>query len=328
MSYFQLPEGVVKVEGWLSQQEASDTTKSSGKDRSLELLKRWILDHIEPELGVISTSNRFTVSESGAIGISCDEESPSLSVMYPDTDKVPVILSNDTIYYSATFVKLKGKEHLAAACDVDGCLHLWDIESRTYRKVFDPKLPRDKPLKKMNIFRIDDSTIGYGEGNPSLDGSRRVFILKTDTEEEWTLYETLILFTTDDIQDICHTEMADGTPCLLLCITGDKCIMAVEMEEGKTRWEVGTEQMGKKFKPWSICTDQNDCAYVADFGQKKIHLLSASDGTVIKTFDVGRYCGIYNIFAVRFYDQHLYVEHKYEVKREYAILKFKQIKAM
>ena len=209
-SYFQLPEGVVKVQGWLYQQDASDTTKSNGKDQSLELLKRWSLDHIEPVPRLISTSNRFTVSESGAIGINCDE-SPSLSVRYQDTDKVPVILSNDTIYHSATFVKSRGKEHLAAACDVDGCLHLWDIESRTYRKVFDPKLPMDKPLKEMNIFRIDDNTIGYGEGNPSLDGSRKVFILKTDTVGEWTLCETLILFTTDNIQDMCHTEMVDGT---------------------------------------------------------------------------------------------------------------------
>ena len=180
---------MIKVEGWLYQQDASDTTKSSGKDQTIELLKRWELDHIEAVPRVLSTSNRFAVSEMGAIGISCNKESPSLSVMYPDTDKVPVILSNDTIYHSAIFVKLKGEEHLAAACDVDGCLHLWDIESRTYRNVFDPKLPTNKPRKEMNICKIDDSTIGYGEGRPSLDGSRRVFILKTDTEEEWTLYE-------------------------------------------------------------------------------------------------------------------------------------------
>ena len=100
------------------------------------------------------------------------------------------------------------------------------------------------------------------------------------------------------------------------------------MEDGKTRWEVGTEQMGEKFEPWSICTDQSNCVYVADCEQDKVHLFSAVDGAVIKTFDVGRYCGIYNIIAVRFYDQHLYVEHKNENKREYVILKFKQIKAM
>ena len=87
--------------------------------------------------------------------------------------------------------------------------------------------------------------------------------------------------------------------------------------------------MGEKFEPWSICTNQNNCAYVADFGQDKIHLLSASDGTVIKRFDVGSNFGIINIFTVRFHDQHLYVEHKAVEGsvQKYAISKFKQINA-
>ena len=117
-------------------------------------------------------------------------------------------------------------------------------------------------------------------------------------------------------------EVEGDTPCLLLCILHDNRIMAVEMVGGKTRWEVGKQQMGKKFKPWSICTDQHDCAYVADFGQRKIHLLSASNGAVIKRFDPGN-VGIYNIFTVRFHDQHLYVEYKIHDSK-YAISKFKE----
>ena len=105
--------------------------------------------------------------------------------------------------------------------------------------------------------------------------------------------------------------------------------MAVEMVGGKTRWDAGKEQMGEKFKPWSICADQNDCAYVADFGQHKIHLLSTSDGTLIKELDVGSHYGFINIFCVRFQDQHLYVERKIvqeqEVKK-YAITEFKLIR--
>ena len=275
----------------------------------------------------VRIANRFSVSESGTIGISGHE---SLSVMYPDIDRAPVILSKGSkyLYLSAVFMKFRGKEHLAAGCWGDGCLHLWDIESKTYRQVFDPKLPKDKRFKGMIICKIDESTIAYGEVYPSLDESRSVFILKTDTEGEWTVSGTLKLFT-PDIWDMCHTEMADRTSCLLLCLPYDTSIMAVEMEEGKTRWKVGEEQMGEAFHPWSICSDQDNCAYVADFGQKKIHLFSASDGTVIKRFDLLNFYGIDNAFTVRFHDQHLYVEHKVtKYGTKYKILKFKQIKTM
>ena len=229
---------------------------------------------------MVNVTNRFTVSESGAIGTSCSE-SPSLSVMYPDTDKAPVILSKNMKYSSATFVKFRGKEHLAAACLDDGCLHLWDIESRTLKKVFDLKLPMNKLNKYMNICKINESTIAYGEEYASLEESRSVFILKTGIDQ-WTISATLELFTPSNIRDMCYTEVDGGTPCLLLCIPFAQKIMAVEMVEDKTRWEAGKQQMGTKFKPWSICTDGNDCAYVADFGEEKIHLLSASDGTLIK----------------------------------------------
>ena len=80
--------------------------------------------------------------------------------------------------------------------------------------------------------------------------------------------------------------------------------------------------MGKKFEPWSICTDDDNTVYVADFDQDKIHLLSASDGSVLKQFD-GKNIGIINIFTVRFHDQHLYVEHKIGGSK-YAIIKFKE----
>ena len=223
--------------------------------------------------------NRFSLSESGTIGISCFE-TPSLSVMYPDTDKPPAVLSDQMTYYSAAFVKVSGKEYLAASCREDGCLYLWDTE--TSKKVFDPNLPSEQRDKGMHIFKIGDNTIGYGEGIASPDGSRRVFILNTDTEE-FTLSSTLRLFTPSSILDICYTKVDGGTPCLILCLPYDHRIMAVEMIGGKTRWEVGQEQMGKKFKPYTICTDQNDCAYVADFGQERIQLLSTTDGHSTET---------------------------------------------
>ena len=203
----------------------------------------------------------------------------------------------------------------------DGCLYLWDIESNTSNKVFDPKLPENQNEKAMNIFRISENTIGYGEARySSLDRSRRVFILNTNSEQ-LTLTSTLRLFTPNTIFDMCYTEVDGGTPCLLLCVPGNH-VMSVEMIGGRTRWEVGKKQMGEQFKPRTICTNDNDTVYVADFGQGTIHLLSPSDGTVIKCFDLRNY-GIYNIFGVRIHDHHLYVEHVIlGSKSKYAISKF------
>ena len=326
---FQLLESDFKVEGWLSQQEEYDNTVLGARNKSLHPVRQWKLDHVQADPDRVKLTNRFTISESGAIGITC-KESPSLSVMYPDTDKPPVILSNDMIFRSAIFVKLRGKEQLAAAHMEDGCLHLWDIESKRYMKVFDPKLPKDQCFKGIKTCKIDENTIGYGEAVDSLDDSRSVFILKTDTTKEWTLCGTVKLMTPYEIHDICHKETLHSTPCLLLCVPSTQHILVVEMENGETRWEVGKEQIGEKFEPWSICTDQNDCVYIADWGQKNIHLLSATDRTLIKSFDVRSNHGINNIVAVRFHDQHLYVEWRIHSVKEQtcAITKLKQIKEM
>ena len=297
------------------------------KCKSLQLIKKWTLDHIQADPENVNVSNGFTVSESGTIGISCNEN-PPLSVMYSDTDESPIILSKDKIYRSATFVKIKGKEYLVAASDENRCLYLWDIESRTSRKVFDPKLPTDE-IQYMNIFQIDDTTIGYGEVYDSPYEGRRVFILKIDIDE-WTLSATLKLFIPGYIWDMCYIEVDGATPCVLLCVPYDNRVMAVEMISGKTRWEAGKEQMGEEFWPWSICTDEDNTVYVADFCQDKIHLLLATDGSVIKQIDVGGFYGINNIVCVGFHNQHLYIEWKLHTEKvkKYAILKFKQIKEM
>ena len=303
---------------WLSQQHDQ---LSGEQDQTLKLVTAWDLIHVKAKEGSVCLGNSFSISESGAIGISCDEN-PSLSVMYPNKDKVAGSLSHSRMYWSATFLKVFGKEYLAASCREDGCLYLWDIESKTSKKVFDPKLPKDQNDKGMNIFRINESTVGYSKGVASPDGSRRVFILKIDTEE-LTLSSTLRLFTPNTIFDMCYTETDGGSPCLLLCIPRDHRIMAVEMVGGKTRWQAGKEQMGENFYPWSICTDDDNTVYVADFNQNKIHLLSAEDGSVITSIDARHY-GMWNLVTVRIHDHHLYVEHYKDPACKYRISKFKR----
>ena len=121
--------------------------------------------------------NRFAVSDFGAIGITCSESS-SLSVRHPDSDRPPVVLSKDKLYHSATFLKISNREHLATSCSEDGCLYLWDIESKMSKKVFDPDLSQGRRFKYMNVFKIRDHTIGYTEVRTSSGGNKRVFILK------------------------------------------------------------------------------------------------------------------------------------------------------
>ena len=108
---------------WLSYQH--DVKSGDDVDGSLKLMETWNVDHVQViKDNKLNAANRFSISESGAIGISCTEN-PSLTVMFPGTDKSPTVLSNDKIFRSAIFLKIRGKEYLATACDEDGCLYFW-----------------------------------------------------------------------------------------------------------------------------------------------------------------------------------------------------------
>ena len=128
------------------------------------------------------------------------------------------------------------------------------------------------------------------------------------------------------IWDVFYTTMRDGKACLLLCVPYDYRIMAIVMDGGKTRWEVGKKQMGEIFNPWSICTDgtkDNHTIYVADHDQNLIHLLSEEDGSAITSIDLHRH-GILHPFTVRVHDEYLYVEHYKNPGDKNLITKFKK----
>ena len=82
------------MKGWISQQEESISTAFEGIKKSIQLVKTWFLDHVQPDAKYVYAWNRFTISESEAIGTSC-EEKPSLSVVFPHTDNPP-------LYYQRT----------------------------------------------------------------------------------------------------------------------------------------------------------------------------------------------------------------------------------
>ena len=114
------------MDHWLSQQHQERS--GNGDDEPLKLEETWKVDHVQiREDNKLYPINRFSISESGIVGISC-VENPSLSVMYPGIDKSATVLSND-LHGSVTFIKVSDKEYLAATTWDDGCLYLWDIES-------------------------------------------------------------------------------------------------------------------------------------------------------------------------------------------------------
>ena len=303
-----------KVKEWLSKQKGSGIL--SNQDEVLKHVESWHLDHIWNEKSIIHFDNRFTISESGAIGIS-SEEQPRLSIIYPDTQKPPLILTTNKSHRFATFIKSFDREYLATATIIDNGLHIWDINTKSSRKISNSLLP--VRTYASSIFVVDNKTVGYGEANPACDKSFKVSLVNTesDTEEQWPSSSLTLSTKSGRICDMCHIKMSDGTACLLLCFHKHRCVQAVEVIGGKIRWETGRHQMGF---PLSICTDENNTVYVSERNGFRFHVLSGEDGSVIRSINLWPY-GIYNLLCVRFQKEYLYMMHK-KFDGPYAISKF------
>ena len=305
-----------KVKEWLEKQDESSTP--SNQDGVLKLLETWPLDHVQIDKNEISLNNRFAISESGAIVISCEEQ-PHLSLIYPGTKKPPLILTTESHRF-ATFIKSADREFLVTLGSDDENLHLWDISKGTSTKKFDPKMHEGKFKGYPKIFVIDDKTMGYA-AEPSNKRFRVFFInMGEDRLETWSGSILIPTNMSGSRRDICFIKMRDGTPCLLLCSNHDRCVQAVQMIGGKIRWETGVQQMGKHCQLWSIYTDEINTVYVTDSFWGIIHILSGEDGTFIRSINLGPY-GIYNPLCVRVHDKYLYMMHGVYNKR-YEIAKF------
>ena len=236
------------------------------------------------------------------VAIASLRANPSLCVINLNKDKQGFGLAENKSYSSAIFIQKGDKLFVAAACLGENSIHLWDVDQSIYRAVY---FKRTFEPRSMNLFIIDDNTVGYGEAKPTSNSSR-VFILNTD-EEKWNLTGTLSFSTKSGyIRDMCHTKTPDGTRCLLLCCPHDSCVQAVEMIGGKTRWQCGKQQMGQMFKPWSICTDEEGAVFVIDVDRFQFHTLSPDDRSVLVSASLVQ-CGIMFPFCVRYSDGFIYV---------------------
>ena len=110
-----------RVMEWLKRQSESEAKDTGG----LTLLDKMKINHIQQGGGTSSLHTKFVISEaSESIGIASPQAKPTLSVMYPGTDKPPVVSPREDGYTSALFLTISDKEYLVAA-SVDQ-IHLWN----------------------------------------------------------------------------------------------------------------------------------------------------------------------------------------------------------
>ena len=272
---------------WLKQQPDVGAESQLGDTFVLTLLETVKVNHFD-RVGLLGLGTRFTVSElSGAIGIASVQDNPSLSIMYPGTDKSPLILSREDGYGSALFITISGQEYLAAA-SMDG-IHLWNLAKSKSRVVY-----KFKEEGFTHMCRIDEKTVVCVAEQISPDDFIHTYILKTDAEM-WSLSSTHLM-KVKNVCDMLYVKTTDGTPCLLQVSSKGDLVQSVELVGGKVRWQLGKEQIGEYFLPWSICTDDN-IVFVANFALKHLHLLSVDDGSVLTSVNL-RPFGIYILSAV------------------------------
>ena len=114
----------IKVMEWLEHEPDPSPDREAADTSALNLLDTTGANHIKGLNSSLYTE--FAVSQlSGSIAITSMTGDHSLSVMYPGTDKPPLILSRDGHYTSAMFVIISGKEYLAATATDN--IHLWNL---------------------------------------------------------------------------------------------------------------------------------------------------------------------------------------------------------
>ena len=268
-----------KVMEWLKRQPDLLTYSEMGDTSALNLIETIKVNHIEiDQIFGGGFFTKFTVSKSsGAIGIASRRDKPSLSIMYPGSDKPPLVLSRKDEYGSALFITISGQEYLAAASRDDICL--WNLENNSSNVVY-----KFNEQKDWHLCLIDETTVASVAQYTSSDGFNSIYILKTD-DDMWTLSSTHLVKMNASVVEMYCMKTTDGTPCLLLSFPVNKLIQCLELVGGKIRWQVDEEQTGEAFVPWSICTD-GSTVLAADAFQNRLHLMSVNDGSFLSSINL------------------------------------------
>ena len=311
----------LKVQDWLSQETAFQGLEFH-ENPSFQLEQTRTAHHIREEHFGDNFLNTIAVTDSGNVGIACRVSDPTLSVTFPEEDRLPQVLTSGKGYWSMVALKINGIEYIAASDRNVNGIRLWDLRRNTSRVVY--KLQSVQfPGKEMNLCVIAEGMVGYGEVEPSRDGLQRIYVLNTQGADEWNMGSMMLVHGTRNIIDMCHMKTKDGSTCLILCCPRDERVKAIEMVGGKVKWEIGTEHLGKDFCPWSICTDGVNKAYVVDLRQQKLHVFSDA-GIVLTSFSLHHH-GIWFPSCVRALDGRIYVGHLDVSKKHYQISRLQEV---
>ena len=303
---------------WLEQQSDLTVEHQTGDTSQMNLLETINIDLTpvsEPRLSLLS---RFSLSQSSSsIAIGSPLMEPSLSVIYPGTDKTPLILSKDDGYTSVLFMIISGKEYLVAACDDE--IRLWNLEKNASSVVY-----KFNELNDWHVCAIDERTVACAAELPDWNGSYKIYILNTDTEKfhkSSTMRVKMISTKVrQPISDTYFLKTGDGTACLLQIFSPiNRFIHCVEIVGGKVRWQVGQEQMGESFIPQSACTD-GSTVFVAN-AVMMLYLLSVEDGSVLTSINLFPFDITFQS-CVRLQGERLFVGHMKKTLDTYSISKF------
>ena len=292
---------------WLRQQEDPIAQADTSNESSLTLQEMIKVNHI---VHLTNSSHlEFSVSEfSGSVGIASAQAKPSLSVMYPGTDKPPVILSKDKGYMSAIFMMISDQEYLATASKDK--IRLWNLTKNTSHVVY-----KFRERSNWRLCLIDEKTVACVDVGPSSMFSK-IHVLNTDAEM-WRLSSMHTVEVKNGISDMCFVRTTDGTSCLILRCPGIDAVQLVELIGGTVRWQVDKHQASGSFFPWSLCTD-GSTVFVVDAFSAKLHLLAVEDGSAIKSVNLHP-LGITLPSCVRLQAEYLFVGHLNEHFDAYCI---------
>ena len=305
---------------WLEQHSGKNEESETGELVAVTFHETMEADHIVPiRRRFMSIDTTFAVSEmSGSVGISSLAEKPSVSVIFPGTDKPAHFLSRNEKYTSSLFLTISGEEFLVAASRCR--IQIWSLAKDTSAEMY-----KFEETGFWRLCKIDERTVACVGLDPSSDGFSKVCILNTGSQK-FNLSGTLQVKPGGTITDMCHMKTADGTPCLLLSFPRDNVVECVEMVGGRVRWQVDKKQIGgssgmrTSFRPWSICTDGNT-VFIVDPFPGKLHLLSVEDGSVLTSNTLHQF-GIDLPCCVCLHGNYLLIGHLNKTKDTYCISKF------
>ena len=294
---------------WLEQHSGKSGEPETGEVIAVTFHETMTADHIVPVRGSMSSLHTtFAVSEmSGSIGISSLQANPSVSTIFPGTEKPAQFLTKDKKYTSSLFLTISDEEFLAAASE--DRIQIFSLARNTSGEAY-----RFEESGFWHLCMIDERTVACVEESRPSDGFTKIYLLNTDSEK-FHLSSILRVKAGRGITDICLVKTTNSTPCLLLTFPSDNFIQSVEMIGGKVKWQSAGSR-----HPWSICTDGRT-VFVLDPAMNNLRLLSVEDGSVLTSITL--YPFDMNLpSSVRLQGDYLHIGHMNKKGDTFCISKF------